>query len=376
MTYNFLMTRAPATPPNLPLKDLDWKKLLPLLSRANAALGRYDGLLRSLPNGAVLLSPLTTNEAVLSSRIEGTQATLEEVLQQDGGVEAPLERQADLAEVRNYRTALLYAENAMKERPITLSLIKEIHQNLMQDVRGKDKTPGQFRIDQNWIGRSGCSMEEARFIPPSPLVLQQALDGWAGYISSVDDDPVLQIAVVHAQFEILHPFKDGNGRIGRMLIPLLLYQRRLLSRPMFYLSEYLELNRDEYYDRLLFITEKGDWQGWVEFFVKGVITQADANLEKAQKMLGLYNELKPQFIEATHSQFAVPALDVFFRRPIINSTDFATRAGISNRVTSNGILKTLTDLNLIQIFRNGAGRTPNVYMLRALLNIAEGRDVF
>ncbi len=370
------MARLPCTPPVLPVDDLDWQKLMPLMSRANAALGRYDGLLRSLPNAAILLSPITTNEAVLSSRIEGTQATLEEVLQQDGGVEPAPERQADVEEVRNYRTALFAAEAALAQRPISLSLIKEIHQSLMQGVRGQDKTPGQFRVDQNWIGRPGCTIDEARFIPPNPMVLPQALDAWAAYLSNTDDDPVLQIAIVHAQFEILHPFKDGNGRIGRMLIPLLLFQRGLLSRPMFYLSEYLEAHREEYYDRLLSITERGDWQGWIEFFTQGVILQADTNLTKAQEILALYNKLKPLFIDATHSQFAVPALDAFFRKPIINSTDFAARAGIGNRVTSNGILKTLIDRELIQVFRAGAGRNPHVYMLGELLNIAEGRDVF
>ncbi|HWW05711.1 Fic family protein [Collimonas sp.] len=370
------MPKLPAAPPSLPVLDLNWQKLMPLMSRANAALGRYDGLLRSLPNAAVLLSPITTNEAVLSSRIEGTQATLEEVLQQDGGVEPAPERQADMEEVRNYRNALFAAEEALEHRPLSLSIIKEIHQSLMQGVRGQDKTPGQFRVDQNWIGRPGCAMDEARFVPPNPMVLPQALEAWAAYISSTDDDPVLQIAVVHAQFEILHPFKDGNGRIGRMLIPLLLFQRGLLSRPMFYLSEYLESHREEYYDRLLLVTEQGDWQGWVEFFTEGVISQADTNLAKAQKMLALYNKLKPQFIEATRSQFAVPALDAFFRKPIINSTDFAKRAGIANRFTSNAILKTLTDLDLIQVFRAGAGRNPHIYMVSDLLNIAEGRDIF
>jgi Fic family protein len=370
------MPKLPAIPHSLPVRDLDWQKLMPLISRANAALGRYDGLLRSLPNAAVLLSPISINEAVLSSRIEGTQATLEEVLQQDGGVEPAPERQADMEEVRNYRDALFAAEGALEHRPLSLSIIKEIHQKLMQGVRGQNKTPGQFRIEQNWIGRPGCTMEDARFVPPNPMVLIQALEAWEDYLSNDDDDPVLQIAVVHAQFEILHPFKDGNGRIGRMLIPLLLFQRGLLSRPMFYLSEYLESHREEYYDRLLQITEQGDWQGWIEFFTDGVISQADTNLDKAQKMLALYNKLKPQFIEATRSQFAVPALDAFFRKPIINSTDFAKRAGIANRVTSNAILKTLTDLGLIQVFRVGAGRSPHIYMISNLLNIAEGRDVF
>lgn len=370
------MNPLPTEPPLLPVTQLDWQKLMPMMSRANAALGRYDGLLRSLPNAAVLLSPITTNEAVLSSRIEGTQATLEEVIQQDAGIATPPERYQDLEEVRNYRDALFFAEQSLEHRRLSLSLIKEIHQMLMQGVRGENKTPGQFRIDQNWIGRPGCTMENARFIPPNPIVLPQALEAWERYFSDTEEDPVLQIAVVHAQFEILHPFKDGNGRIGRMLIPLLLFQRGLLSRPMFYLSEYLEAHRETYYDQLLLITETGNWQGWVEFFTQAVITQADTNLARAQQILELYNQLKPQFIDATHSQYAVPALDAFFIRPIINSTDFAKRSGIETRPTSNDILKKLVERDLIQLFRSGSGRSPGLYMLRKLLNIAEGRQVF
>lgn len=370
------MSRLPTEPPLLPVTQLNWQKLSRMLGKANAALARYDGLLLSLPNPVVLLSPITTNEAVLSSRIEGTQATLEEVIQQDAGIETPPERYADLEEVRNYREALFIAEQALEHRPLSLSLIKEIHQKLMQGVRGENKTPGQFRIDQNWIGRPGCTIDNARFIPPNPIVLPQALEAWERYFSDTEEDPVLQIAVVHAQFEILHPFKDGNGRIGRMLIPLLLFQRGLLSRPMFYLSEYLEEHRQTYYDKLLLITEEGDWQSWIEFFTQAVITQADTNLTKAQEILRLYNELKPKFIEATHSQYAVPALDAFFIRPIINSTDFAIRSEIPNGVTANAILKKLTENKLIQIYRAGAGRTPHTYMLRELLNIAEGRQAF
>ena len=370
------MNELPTTPPTLPVTELDWQRLMPMISRANAALGRYDGLLRSLPNPAVLLSPITTNEAVLSSRIEGTQATLEEVIQQDAGIEAPADRYEDLEEVRNYRAALSLAEESLEDRRLSLSMIKQIHQRLMQGVRGENKTPGQFRIDQNWIGRPGCTMQNARFIPPNPIVLLDALQEWEAYFSSDDEDPVLQIAVVHAQFEILHPFKDGNGRIGRMLIPLLLFQRGLLSRPMFYLSEYLEEHRETYYDQLLAITQNGNWQGWIEFFTQAVITQAGTNLTKAQEILALYNQLKPQFIEATHSQFAVPALDTFFSKPIINSTDFAKLADIDNRVTANGILTKLSDKQLIQVFRIGSGRTPNIYILGRLLNIAEGRKVF
>lgn len=358
----------PCTPPALPVTDLDWRRLLPLAGKANAALARYDGMLQALPNPAVLLSPVTANEAVLSSRIEGTQATLEEVLQQDAGIEQAESRHADIEEISNYRAAMRDAEQALVHRPLSLSLIKGVHQRLMQGVRGSEKTPGEFRIDQNWIGRNGSRMEQARFIPPNPLVLPQALDTWASYLASEDEDPVLQVAIAHAQFEILHPFKDGNGRIGRMLIPLLLFQRKTLSRPMFYLSEYLETHRDQYYDGLLAITDNGNWQGWIEFFLNAIILQADANLVKVKQILELYDKLKLRFIGATHSQFAVPSLDAFFMRPILNATDFSRLAGIENRVTANGILSQIKQDKLIIRIRESSGRSPAVFALPDLIS--------
>ena len=369
------MAREPCVPPILPVADLDWRRLLPLAGRANAALARYDGMLQALLNPAVLLSPVTANEAVLSSRIEGTVATLEEVLQQDAGIEQAANRHADLEEISNYRNAMRDAEQALQQRPLSLSLIKGVHQHLLNGVRGHDKAPGNFRNDQNWIGSPNCKMEQARFIPPSPIVLPQALDDWASYLASEDEDPIIQVAVAHAQFEILHPFKDGNGRIGRMIIPLLLFQRQTLSRPMFYLSEFLESHRSQYYDALLNITAEDDWQSWIEFFLGAIISQADVNLEKVKNILALYEGKKQKFIEATRSQFAVPALDAFFMRPIINTTDFATHTGIENRVTANGIITQLHNEGLIRRVRKGAGRTPSVFALPELINITEGREV-
>jgi Fic family protein len=332
-------------------------------------------MLQTLPNPAVLLSPITVNEAVLSSRIEGTQATLDEVLEFDAGIEPPEARRGDIEEISNYRVAVQIAETALAERPLSLSLIREVHQRLMQGVRGRDKTPGAFREDQNWIGRSGDPIERARFVPPSPIILPQALEAWEAYLGSNNEDPILQAAVGHAQFEILHPFKDGNGRIGRMLIPLILYQRGSLSRPMFYLSEYLEAHRDVYYDQLLAITDRGDWQGWVEFFVSALISQAESNLAKVRRIRDLYDDMRQRFVETTHSQFAMAAVDTFFMRPIITAPEFARTAGFNNRVTANGMLRQLEAAGLIRRVREGTGRTPAVYTLPNLINITEGRAV-
>lgn len=366
----------PCQPDALPLVDLRWREVLPLVGRANAALARYDGMLQTLPNSAILLSPITANEAVLSSKIEGTQATLDEVLEADAGLITSETRRGDIEEIGNYRSAVGIAEAALAHRPITLSLICEVHQQLLQGVRGRDKTPGRFREDQNWIGRRGDPIEKARFVPPSPIVLKGALEEWQRYIALPSEDPLLQVAVAHAQFEILHPFKDGNGRIGRMLIPLVLHQREALSRPMFYMSEYLEANRDEYYDRLLGITADKDWHGWIAFFLQGVVEQAEANLAKVRSIRDLYEETKKAVVDLTHSQFSMATVDAFFTRPIISGTAFAAAAEFNHRVTANNMLKQLETAGIITKIRGGSGRTAAIYAFPRLINIAEGRPVF
>jgi Fic family protein len=366
------MPKAPCVPDDLP-PNLDWRAMAKLIGKGNAAIARYDGMLQSLPNPGVLLSPITVNEAVLSSRIEGTQATLDQVLEFDAGLQGAERRQGDIEEVSNYRIAVQIAELALQDRPLSLSLIKEVHQRLMQGVRGRDKAPGRFREDQNWIGRPGDAIERARFVPPSPLLLPAALQAWEAFIQSDAEDPVIQAAIAHAQFEILHPFKDGNGRIGRMIIPLLLYQRRALSAPMFYLSEYLEAHRDEYYDRLLAITEAGDWQGWMEFFINAVAVQAEVNFHKARSVQDLYQTMRAAFAEVTKSPNAHRAVDAFFKRPIIAAPTFFAEGEFNNRVTANNILQRLVDAGLIERIREGAGQRPSVYALTRLIDIADGR---
>jgi len=333
-------------------------------------------MLQTLRDPGVLLSPLTVNEAVLTSKIEGTQATLDEVYLHDAGLTADSDRaRSDFEEISNYRAAVQIAEASLVHRPLTLSMIKTAHQRLMQGVRGKLKRPGAFRREQNFIGKRGDTIENARFIPPNPVVMETALQSWETYLQSDDDDPIVQVALAHAQFEIIHPFMDGNGRLGRMLIPLLLHQRRALTRPMFYLSEYLESHRQEYYDRLLAITEEGDWQGWLTFFANAVISQAETNLGKVRAIHDLYEELKRRAVEATHSQFAVAAIDTLFEKPVIQAPEFAKRAGFNNRVTANNILRALESEGIVQRLREGSGRTPAIYALRELINVAEGRRI-
>jgi Fic family protein len=208
------------------------------------------------------------------------------------------------------------------------------------------------------------------------MILQDHLEAWERYGASNDDDPLIQMAVIHAQFEIIHPFNDGNGRIGRILIPLFLHKKKVLHRPMFYLSEYLDDHRDEYYDHLLAITEEGNWQGWIEFFLQASCVQAERNTARARKILDLYHEMKIAFVEATHSQFSQAALDAFFQKPILNSTEFQNLANVVNRATAGALLRALEQSKLIMVLRKGSGRTPSRYVFPKLINIAEDRDVF
>lgn len=369
--------KLPFTPDDLPPNNLDWERLVPLISKANRAIARFDGTLNGIVNPEVLLSPITNQEAVLSSRIEGTIASLTEVLKHEAGDEQPDEKKrGDIQEIINYRAALLTAEKELQDRPITLHLIRSLHSLLMHDVRGGDLTPGAFRTTQNHIGKPGTSIEQARFIPPDPVTMQSAMENWQAFLASDYNDPLVQLAIVHAQFEIIHPFNDGNGRLGRMLIPLLLYQNKVLQRPMFYLSEYLEKNDLRYRDQLLGISESGNWQHWIEFFLEGILIQADINNKKALQILLLYNQMKEAFALATHSQYAHNALDTIFSRPIFNSADFLTISRIDNRGTANNLLKALIKKELLIILRAGSGRTSSIYAFPALINAAEGREVF
>lgn len=364
----------PYVPDRLPLTNLGFERLIRRVGPANAALARYDGLLQSVINPSVLLSPLTNQEAVLSSKIEGTQATVDEVLEYEAGIEFDAEKVKDIQEVVNYRTALTLAKEALTERPLNLALLRQIHGTVMNSVRGADKSPGQFRVHQNWIGPEGCTIEQASFVPPSPLQLLDHLEAFERYLASDDVDPLLQVAVVHAQFELLHPFNDGNGRVGRLLIPLFLFQKKALGSPMFYLSEYLESHRDEYYARLRGISQQGDWTGWVEFFLTAITMQAQTNAVRVHGILALYEEMKQRVTELTRSQHALKVLDTLFHRPIFQSSDFVERSGIP-KTTSLSFLAWLRDAGILTVLREQSGRRSAIFAFTELLNRAEGRKI-
>ena len=313
----------PFSPHKLPINNLDWEYFIPLIAEANRELARYDGLLQSIPNTETILSPLTTQEAVLSSKIEGTQASLEEVLEFEAKKNKNIPKYEDIEEVINYRKTLDEASEKIKESlPISLRLMKDMHRSLLQGVRGTNSDRGNFRRIQNWIGKPGSAIETARFVPPPPNNIMLNLDNLEKYIHYDEKDRIVQLAFIHAQFEIIHPFLDGNGRIGRLLIPLFLYEKNILSKPLFYISAYFESDRETYYENLLEITNSGNWIKWIEYFLTAVIEQAKKNIILAKEILTLYNSLKQEIVDLTKSKHSINILDFLFEKPVFTSSDF------------------------------------------------------
>jgi cell filamentation protein, protein adenylyltransferase len=365
----------PFVPEELPIKKIDWERLIPLISKANRSIAQYEGVLYGVPNPEVLLSPLTTQEAVLSSKIEGTQATLGEVLKFEAG-EKPEEqaRRQDIQEIINYRRALTSAEGELKTRPFNLNLLLRLHEILLEGVRGENKARGKFRTIQNWIGAPGSPIEKAQFVPPDPLSLNGYLDNWEEYYHSDGPDALVQLAVVHAQFEIIHPFLDGNGRLGRILIPLFLFEKQILFRPMFYLSEYLEQHRDEYVSRLRALGDDVEtWNQWVEFFLQALNEQARKNAGKAQAIMSCYARLKQELIAVTRSQYAVPLLDQIFARPIFQSNSLRFSDPRPSRQAVSSYLRKLREAGILKVVSEGGGRRGQVLALHELVNLCEGK---
>jgi len=360
-------------PPN---SEIDWAQLVPLIGPATMALGEFKGLLDAIPNPMVLLSPLSAQEAVLSSRIEGTQATLGEVLEYEAGGDEPdsIERLHDIQEVLNYRKAIAQITQRMNELPLCGRLLKEAHATLMSGVRGKDKDAGNYKKTPNAIGTPGCTMETAKFIPIEPEALDDGMAKWEHYMHSDQPNILVQLGLVHAEFESLHPFLDGNGRLGRMLLPLFLYERKQLSYPAFYLSEYFEAHKEEYNERLLAVSRDNDWTGWSLFFLQALEKQARENTRKARAIMELYERRKVWIQDKAHSQYGVAIVDFLFSQPIFKATDLGAPQGVP-APTSRRILGEIRDELLIPV-RASSGRRPAIYAYGELLNLAEGKEVF
>ncbi len=363
----------PYIPDTLPLKSLNWVEFIHLIGEANRELALYEGILKGIAgivNPGLLLTPLTTQEAVLSSKIEGTQATLEEVLKYEALPKKGSAKEQDIQEIVNYRNALNYAVGYLQQKPISLNLIKEIHDRLLDSVRGRNKARGQFRTKQNYIGINGTPIEQASYIPPPPERLMELLSNLEKYIHSSEKDPLVQLAIVHAQFECIHPFLDGNGRVGRILIPLFLVEKKLLGSPVFYISAYLETHRDTYYKKLHAISSKKNWEGWITFFLEAIVKQAHSNSEKATSILGLYNEMKERVPDITHSHHAIRVLDLLFEKPLFNSQEFTKELHIAKSSAAR-ILNQLESNRIVSVIQQGKGTRPSLLRFDKLADIVK-----
>jgi len=359
-----------------PPDNLQLETVVSLIGRANASLSRYDGLLESLVNPEVLLSPLIMKEAELSSRIEGTIATANEVYQQQAGEEFGSEKIADIQEILNYRDTLRTAGQIIEEAPASLHLLRQMHENLMQGVRGEDKNPGKFRITQNWIGTRGCTIEEATYVPPSPIIMLSSLEKFIDYVNLKDEnlDPIVQAALIHAQFELIHPFDDGNGRIGRILIPLFLMKQECIVSPSLYISGYLEVNRSAYYECLSDISKKGDWLSWVKFFLTAIINQAENNLKLVRNIIALYEQKKREISELLHSDQGIYILDMLFDTPVFPANELHKRLKIQRQRAAQYI-RTLKGAGIITEIRPASGSRPAILSFADLWKITDKQKV-
>lgn len=354
----------PWIPSGLPPRDINYGALFHLSNSATAALAKFDGIMGSIRQPGLLLVPLLTEEAVLSSRIEGTQATVEDVFEAQAGTENPGLR-LDLEEVTNCVKAISLTMQAVKEQPVTLGLVKEAHKVLMTGVRGQSKNPGKFRTKQNFIARDGATIDEATFVPPSSVGLDAHMQEWQDYLRRDDEDPVVQTAVMHAYFECLHPFEDGNGRLGRLLIPFQLCRRGTMSNATFFMSGYLERNRPEYYERLGRVSQLNDWTGWIDFFMRAVHAQAAENVVRGEGINELYRRTHDQVPKIVASSHAAPLVEFLFTAPIFSIANIVSATTIP-APTAQGLIRALVADGMVKVHQAGSGRRATVYVFTEL----------
>ena len=330
-------------PPEPPIRS---DRLISLLSRADQAIGRLDGEIRNMPNPDLFVAMYVRREAVLSSQIEGTQSTLDDLL----AVELQprvAEIARDVDEIVNYVAAMNYGLQRLTELPLSLRLIREIHAELLHGVRGANKQRGEFRRDQNFIAPAGVTdIRDATFVPPAVLDMHRALDNFEKFLHDEELPALLHAGVAHAQFETIHPFMDGNGRVGRLLITFELVHRGVLHRPLLYLSLYLKRNRLDYYDALMAVRHEGDWESWLSFFVRGVAETAEEATVNARSIVALREEQRNRIVEEHAPTNALRLLDLLFRRPMVDVNLVKDELEVSF-ATANKLVEQLERLNFV-----------------------------
>jgi Fic family protein len=356
-------------PNSLPPRLESTWELTERISDADRALGELAGVARTIPNPHLLIGPFTRREAVLSSRIEGTQATLAELFSAEAAArrEGPSE---GVHEVMNYVTALEYGLQRMKQLPVSLRLIRELHERLMKNVRGESLTPGEFRKAQNFIGPPGCKLENATYVPPPIPEMKDALDRFEKYLHEERRKlpPLVRLSLIHYQFEAIHPFWDGNGRVGRLLITLLLCSEGLLPQPLLYLSAYFERNRREYYRLLLDVSQSGNWIDWVRFFLNGVSEEARDAVARSNQLLALRQDYRRKLQTQKAPGRTLELMEMLFTEPVVTVAGAKQRL----RVTTPSAQQNVDKLVRAGIVREVTGKARyRVYVAQKIMQIIE-----
>lgn len=353
-----------------PPQEIDLPQILPALLGATNAIARYDQMLKNMHNSEILLAPLRNQEAVISSRMEGTISTMDEILQYEADYpegEYSSEVRSDIVETVLYQRTLKNAQKAMEDGyPLSKSLLKTMHQQLLSFGRGANKSPGEFKKEQNYI--ADALTRKILFVPISPEKLESGLDRLFNYINQNPDPILLKTAVTHLEFEALHPFQDGNGRIGRMLITLMLWKAHTLSAPHFYISGYLEENKNRYIDLMRNVSQTGNWNEWAIFFLNAIEYQSEKNLHIAENIRILYEQMKMEFSEILSSKHSLAVLDFVFTYPVFRNSKLSEETGISPASASR-FTKALQEKGILTLTEEAAGRKSARYSFEHLMNL-------
>lgn len=354
-----------------PPAALDYGQLIQQIVKATDALARYDQMLKNMHNSEILLAPLRNQEAVISSRMEGTVSTMDEILRYEADYDEQTEEEAnarsEVIETILYQRALKGAQVLMESgQPLSVYLIRAAHERLLSFGRGATKSPGKFKTEQNYL--ADRLKRNILFVPISPEKLQNGMDVLFQYIEESSDIPLIRAAISHVEFEALHPFKDGNGRIGRMIITLLLWQSKVISAPYFYISGFLEEHKDTYIDKMRLVSEKDEWTSWCLFFLEAVEKQAIRNLEIAESISDLYEAMKKEFTETLSSKWSLSALDFVFTNPIFRNSKFTQSSGIPS-ATAHKFAKTMQEKGFLKVLREASGRRSALYSFEPLMEL-------
>lgn len=354
---------------NFPPSSIDYNYFIDALLAATEAISRFDQMLKNLHDNEILLAPLRNQEALLSSRMEGTVSTMDEILEYEADNEGVrnTEVRSDVIETILYQRTLKAAQKAIEDGyPFSKNLIRQMHQELLSSGRGAKKTPGKFKTEQNYL--ADPLMKKISFVPIRPEKLDEGLDNLIQFINHDPLPPLIKTALMHLEFEALHPFQDGNGRIGRMLITLNLWKSKLLSQPHFYISRFFEENKEEYILKMRNVSAEGAWNDWIKFFLIAVKQQADQNLEIAEQIRDLYETTKSEFSELLSSKWNMEILDYIFTYPVFRNNKLVKSTEIPN-ATAMSIVKKLVEHGYLKVREEASGRRAALYSFEPLMRL-------